>query len=224
MDPPLARPRSSLARSGREVDTMHALHSRAVALRWLAAGAVAVGLLAGSAWYATPHLTDGQLASLTGRASAQEVAPPAPTGPAANSRRPTGEVTQVTSDPDTFTLRTADGVEATYRVLDTTVFMAGHDRPYRFELLKQGDRVTVRGGGAGNAADGVAPTAPTGAGKGTGKQAREAGPNGMADGEPVARQVTVRPAGEKGKKHGKQGPAASLPAGSTDGGSDATRQ
>jgi hypothetical protein len=50
-----------------------------------------------------------------------------------------------------------------------------------------------------------------------------AGQNGMVDGEPVARQVMVRPAGEK-VKNGKQGSAASLPVGSTNGGSDATRQ
>lgn len=204
---------------------MHALRSRAVALAWLAAGAVAGGLLVGSAWYAASHhLTDAPLGRLTGLASAQGIAPPAPAGPAAsNSRRPTGEVTQITTDPASFTLRTPDGVETTYRVLDTTVFMAGYDRPYRFDLLKQGDRVVVRGGGAGKAAEGAASTAPAGAGNGKDTQARAAGPNGMVDGEPVARQVMVRPAGEK-IKNGKQGQAASLPAGSTNGRSDATRQ
>jgi hypothetical protein len=200
------------------------LRARSRALGWLAAGAVAGGLLVGSAWYATSnHLTDGLLPGLMGQAAAQEIAPPAPAVPAAaNARRPTGEVTQVTADPASFTLRTGDGVETTYRVLDTTVFLAGHDRPYRFDLLKQGDHVTVRGG-AGKPVDEATASAPASPGKGKNKQARAAGQNGMVDGEPVARQVMVRPAGEK-VKNGKQGSAASLPAGSTNGGSDATRQ
>ena len=204
---------------------MLSLRAGSRVLGWVAAGIVAGGLLVGSAWYATSnHLTDELLDSLTGRASAQEIASAAPPGPGAtNSRRPTGEVTQITPDPAAFTLRTGDGVETTYRVLDTTVFMAGHDRPYRFDLLKQGDHVVVRGG-VGKTAEDTQATAPTGAGKGKNKQARAASPDGMVDGEPVARQVMVRPAGEKVKKNGKQGPAAIQPASSTNGGSDATRQ
>ena len=156
---------------------MHALRARAPSLGWLSAGIVAGGLLVGGAWYATSaHLTDGLLDSISGRASAQEVAPPAPPGPAAqNSKRPGGVVSQITSDPDTFTLRTAAGAETTYRVLDTTVFMAGHDRPYRFELLKQGDHVMVRGGGAGKPAEDAQAAAPAANGKGKNKQARAAG-------------------------------------------------
>ena len=204
---------------------MHALRVRRQAIGWLAAGIVAGGLVVGGAWYATSsQLDDRLLAALTGRAAAQEIAPPAsPTPAAQNSRRPAGIVTEITAEPAAFTIRAQAGDETTFQVLDTTVFMAGHDRPYRFDLLKQGDQVTVRGGGAGKAAEGAQATAPTVNGKGKNKQARAAGPNGMANEEPIARQVMVRPAGEK-MKQGKNGQATSRPASSTDGGSDATRQ
>ena len=92
-------------------------------------------------------------------------------------------------------------------MLDTTVFMAGRDRPYRFGLLKQGDHVVVRGGGAGKPAEDAQAAAPPGAGKAKNKQARAAGQGGMADGEPVARQVVVRPAR---REEGEDGQAASL--------------
>ncbi|HZO24491.1 MAG TPA: hypothetical protein VFH48_00680 [Chloroflexota bacterium] len=200
---------------------MRLLRSRSLAFAWLAAGALAGGLLVGSAWYATSHnLTAGLLTNLAGQASAQEVAPPGPAAPApTTSRRPTGEVTEITADPAAFTLRAEDGTLTTYRVLDTTVFMAGHDRPYRFELLKQGDQVVVRGGGAGKVDPAAAASASAQAGKGKGKQAQ---PTSAQDGELIARQVMVRPAGEKVK--GKKGQAASAPANADDGGSDGTRQ
>ena len=203
---------------------MHALRVRRQAIGWLAAGVVAGGLVVGGAWYATSsQLDDRLLADLTGRAAAQEIAPPASPKPTAqNSRRPAGVVTEITAEPAAFTIRSETGDETTFQVLDTTVFMAGNDRPYRFDLLKQGDQVTVRGG-AGKATEGAQAAAPTVNGKGKNKQARAAGPNGMADEEPIARQVMVRPAGEK-MKQGKNGQAASRPASSTDGGNDATRQ
>lgn len=195
---------------------MRSLHSRSFVLSLLAAGALAGGLLVGSAWYATSHsLTAGPVASLAGRASAQEAIPPAPAAP--NSRRPTGEVTAITTDPAAFTLRAEDGTLTTFRVLDSTVFMAGHDRPYRFELLKQGDQIVVRGGGAGKAEQAASASTPAKPGRG-----KPAQPIGAQDGEPIARQVMVRPAGEKVK--GKKGQAASAPANASDGGSDGTRQ
>ena len=200
---------------------MRSLRSRSLTFAWIAVGALAGGLLVEVAWYATSHnLMAGLLTDLAGQASAQEVAPPGPATPApTTSRRPTGEVTEITADPAAFTLRAEDGTLTTYRVLDTTVFMAGHDRPYRFELLKQGDQVVVRGGGAGKADPAAAASAPTQVGKGKRKQAQ---PIGAEDGELIARQVMVRPAGEKIK--GKQGQAASAPADADDGGSDATRK
>jgi hypothetical protein len=205
---------------------MRSLRSRVHAVGLVAAGALLGGLLVGGAWYATStDLTDGLLRGLTGRAAAQEALPPMPAKPAnaTDSRRPTGEVTQITFDPATFTLRAADGAETTFRVLDTTVFMAGRDRPYRFDLLKQGDHVTVRGGGAGKAVENAQAAPPAGSDQGKTKQARAAGQAGTPDGEPIARQVQVHPAGEKGKK-GKDGQAASLTTSGTNGGSDATRQ
>ena len=200
---------------------MRSLRSRSLTFAWIAVGALAGGLLVGSSWYATSHdLTAGLLTNLAGQASAQEVAPPGPAAPPpTTSRRPTGEVTEITPDPAAFTLRAEDGTLTTYRVLDTTVFMAGHDRPYRFELLKQGDQVVVRGGGAGKVDPAASASAPTQVGKGKGKQAQ---PIGVAEVELIARQVMVRPAGEKVK--GKKGQAASAPADADDGGSDATRQ
>jgi hypothetical protein len=99
--------------------------------------------------------------------------------------------------------------------------MAGPDRPYRFDLLKEGDHVVVRGG-AGKAADDAQAATPAQNGKGKNKQARAPGQNATVDGEPVARQVLVRPAGEK-VRHGKNGQAAIQPDLSTNGGSDATR-
>lgn len=200
---------------------MRVLRSRSLAVGWLATGAVAGGLLIGSAWYAAANnLVAGPVTSLAPRASAQEVAPPAPAAPGpSNARRPTGEVTDVTAEPAAFTLRGPDGTETTYRVLDTTVFMAGHDRPYRFELLKQGDHVVVRAGGAGKADQAATGPGPAGSGKGKQKPAAAAD---VVDGEPVARTVMVRPAGEKPR--GKPGQAASASASFDEGGSDATRQ
>ena len=110
-----------------------------VLLGWVAAGVVGVGLLAGGAWYAASQSpTPSLLESLTGRASAQEAGAtpqttqaqttqPQPVLPTAgNSARPTGQVTQITADPATFTLRAADGTLTTYRVLD---YHRLHGRP-----------------------------------------------------------------------------------------------
>ena len=175
---------------------------RALGSRWLAtggAGALVGGLLVGAVWYAstqttTAHaLTGGPLSGLVGKVAAQEAATPTPTTPTTapgatvpgaatppkNTRRPTGEVVQIVTDPASFTIQTPTGEHTTYQVLDTTVFMAGHDRPYRFDLLKQGDQVIVRGGGRG---------------------------------EPIARIVIVRPAGEKPKRQpGQPGQPTSGP-------------
>ena len=82
-------------------------------------------------------------------AAAQAAAKP---GQNTNSRRPMGEVVAISPDPGSFTIRTVAGEQQTFRVLQTTVFAAGRDRPYRFELLKVGDSVTVAAGGMGQGA------------------------------------------------------------------------
>jgi hypothetical protein len=197
---------------------MRLLRSRSRALTWLTAGVAGIGLLAGSVRYGSSHgLTYSALDGLAQRASAQEdtAAPPAPAAPArTNSKRPTGEVTQVTADPASFTVHTADGTLTTYRVLGTTVFMAGRDRPYRFDLLQQGDTVIVRGGSQGNAQGVAAPAAGATGANGRPRPPRAARSRG-ADGQLIARQVTVRPAGEAGA--GRRGRAA----GAQNGGSNA---
>lgn len=178
--------------------------------------------------------------------------PGQPQGPApvqANNQRIMGEVVGITPDPATFTILTTAGAQATFRVLDTTVFAAGPDRPYNFGLLKTGDQVNVRGGaGAGAGAGGgagkvqaepspvadapaakpaVKPNARAGGkakpGQGNaGQTTRAARP---ADGTLVARQVMVRPAGESRK--GNQGQAAAKPNGAANvenGGTNAAGQ
>ena len=193
--------------------------ARAVAGGWLAAGLVAGGLLTGGAWFAsaqglTPGLASALPAGWIGRASAQAAPatpqPRAAAGPgqatpgAGNIRKPTGEVTEITAEPASFTVRVADGTLATYRVLDTTVFMAGRDRPYNFGLLEVGDEVVVRGAGQRQDATATPRKAVPAAGKPT--PGRTAAAQGD---EPIARQVIVRPAGQarranNGQKTGAQ--------------------
>ena len=214
---------------------MHSLRSGSRARSWLAAGAITlgVGVLGGGSWYAASHPQSASLLdSLTQRAVAQEIpatkpqaaakaqaAPPQAASPnAGNSRRPMGQVTQITSEPAAFTIQGPTGALTTYRVLPTTVFMAGHDRPYRFDLLKDGDTVVIRGGGQGkqtgqgqaaNAAaqaPGAAPEAVNRQGKP--QAARPAAVPGSPDGDLIARQVMVRPDGERkaGAGNGKKAP------------------
>ena len=194
---------------------MRLVRAGARARWWLAAGIVGAGLLAGGAWcVGKPEVAAaGLLGALTRPASAREVpappqtpAEPNPSGAAAtNSKRPTGQVSQLTAEPASFTMQTADGTPTMYRVLDTTVFMAGRDRPYRFDLLKVGDTVIVRGGGRGRAQAGGA-TQAIGASNARGRPtpARTAGVAAPGESEPVARLVMVRPAGEqRGGKRGR---------------------
>jgi hypothetical protein len=110
-----------------------------------------------------------------------------------------GEVTAIGSNPASFTVHYPTGYEVTLRVLDTTVFDAGRDRPYRFDLLKVGDSVRIKG----------APPAPRpGAGAKPGDQRPAGGAGrraaGAAEGGPVARRVTVLPAGEQPQGLGNQ--------------------
>lgn len=226
---------------------MQGLHT--LRWRWLTATVVGGGLLAGGIWYGyTQGAASGVLAQEAAPVTATpgastEAAPrgpvaqaaPKPTAKAAakpgqntNSRRPMGEVVAITPDPSSFTIRNAAGEQQTFRVLQTTVFAAGRDRPYRFELLKVGDSVTVAAGGMGQGAgagasnpDKPKPAAspvpkPAGAARraatkpaGQGQGPRAAARAAQANGELIARQVLVRPAGEAarpgaGKKDRKQ--------------------
>ena len=202
---------------------------RASTWRWLGAVALGGGLLAWGVWYvAANDLTRSLPSRLIPEAAAQEIPAPALPAPAAtdkkNGRKPMGEVTQITAEPAAFTLRTPAGSELTFSVLDGTVFMAGRDRPYRFDLLKVGDQVVVRGGGQVKAPDGAAATGPAAGGNGKGNQTRAARAN-AGDGTLIARQVMVRPAGEqRERKKEKIEPAALSPAGTTNGGSDGAGQ
>jgi hypothetical protein len=187
--------------------------------RWLTAAALGGGLVAGGAWYANSYYL---IDALTGKAAAQEAAAtaqPAATAPTApqatapqagaGARRVIGEVVQISADPTSFTIRAPTGDETAVRVREGTVFMAGHDRPYSFSLLKPGDQVDVRILGQGKAAN-ADPSAPSPPGAGRAKRAttggqNAVGPSGQAADEPVARQVVVRPAGEPAR--GKPGRA-----------------
>jgi hypothetical protein len=211
---------------------------------------VAGGLMVGGAWYATSHnLTAGLLDAATSQGTAvAQVVPHYPAGPTptivpgvaqypapapkpaqANSRRPSGEVTQVNTNPAAFTMRTPTGDLLTFEVLTTTVFMAGHDRPYSFDRLKQGDEVIVRDGPDKVPVPNATP-GPAG-GKARGTTAHTSLAPRPAPGELIARQVIVRPSGEQAK--GKKGQAAGVPqnsqpengpASAQDGGDDATGQ
>jgi hypothetical protein len=205
-------------------------------LAWLAAGAVGIAVIAGSIGYAVARFPTGSLLnSLTRRAVAQE--PPTPMTPAAaraagstaagtagangaaaaNQRKPTGTVTQVSPDPPSFTVQAADGTMTTYSVLPTTVFMAGRDRPYHFDLLKTGDTVVVRGGQIGLQASGqqpaavASPTTANGAAAARPRVAARAIAQRAAaanSGEPIARIVVVRPVGEGDRVGNGQNSAA----------------
>lgn len=202
---------------------MRLLRAGARTRSWLTVGTVAVGLLAGGAWLVEAQWVGGHslLDDLTRRALAQEVPPPPqppavpkPTGVAAtNSKRPTGEVVAINPEPASFTMRTPTGTVSSYRVLETTVFMAGRDRPYRFDLVKIGDTVVVRGGGQGKSHAAGGAGAPNG--KGKPKPGRGAAVVVTGDGELIARQVMVRPAGEA--RGGNKGRATGVQNGGSDG-------
>jgi hypothetical protein len=196
------------------------------------------GTLVGGAWYATSHdLTAGLFDSLAGQGTrVAQAVPHFPAGPTptivpgiaqypapvpkpaqVTGRRLSGEVTRVSADPAAFTIRTSDGNEMTFEVLNTTVFLAGRDRPYRFDLLKAGDQVTVRDGPDRVPVPNVSPVPSGGNAKATTVHT-SIGPRPPA-GESIARQVMVRPAGETRKASGK-GRQAQL----QDGGNNGTGQ
>ena len=110
-------------------------------------------------------------------------------------RRVIGEVAAIAADPAAFTVRTQQGDETTYRVLEATVFKAGYDRPYNFGLLKSGDGVNVLGRMEGAGPAGAGRPRPVIAGGAAPKRPRQ-----LDSAEPdtglVATQVVVRPAGE----------------------------
>jgi hypothetical protein len=193
------------------------------------------GMLVGGAWYATSHnLTAGLFDGLAAQgARVAQAVPHYPAGPTpttvpgiaqypaaapkpaqANSRRPSGEVTQVRADPPAFTIRTPNGDEMTFEVLNTTVFAAGRDRPYRFDLLKPGDWVTVRDGPDKVPVPNATPVPAGGEEKRTTVHT-SIGPRPPA-GESIARQVLVRQAGQTSKVGGK-GKQAQLQNGGSNG-------
>lgn len=131
--------------------------------------AAAGTLLLGGAALARSHLLPMPLAAQA--APSPTAAPAASPAPAHGQRLAT--VTAISQNPPSFTVRQADGQLVTYLVRPTTVFRAGKDRPASFDQLKVGDRVAVRGKPV----------------QGTNARA--------ADGQWVARLVTVRPAGEQ---------------------------
>src|SRR5439155_7151934 len=127
------------------------------------------------------------------------IPPPTPV-PAAAAAQPglggpvMGQVTAIGQDPSTFTILTPSGDQLTYRVLDTTVFTAGRDRPYNFGLLKIGDEVRLRGRAtppAAMAQQSGQPAPGRELGAGQGAASSEAGS------QPAALFVIVRPAGEQ---------------------------
>jgi hypothetical protein len=202
----------------------------------LAAGAIGIAVIAGGIGYAIARFPSGSvLDSLTRRVVAQAAPTPAAAGTsatagsanAANPRNPIGTVTQITPDPPSFTLQTADGTLTTYSVLPTTVFMAGRDRPYHFDLLKTGDTVVIRGGQVGLQSPGQGPAAvassttandASGPGRNAAVRAGARGAGATNSGEPIARIVVVRPAGEGGRARNGQNGAAQ------NGGSDGAGQ
>jgi hypothetical protein len=111
-------------------------------------------------------------------------------------------VSALLPDPPSLTIRQPDGQERTYRVTAATVFVAGPDRPYHFDLIQPGDQVRVKGGvpGAKKAAPGG-----TDAGGPATSPARKRGDAARASARvgasgdtalPIARRVTVRPQAE----------------------------
>src|SRR5438093_9610552 len=105
-----------------------------------------------------------------------------------------GQVTAINRSPASFTDLTPGGEQDTYRVLDTTVFSAGRDRPYNFGLLKVGDEVRLRGRLHPPAAAGQQPGQAEPAG---GRKPGQAPAGNEPDAVPVALFVVVRPAGEQ---------------------------
>jgi hypothetical protein len=229
---------------------VRSIRSRAPALGWLASGVLIGGLLVGGAWYASTHnLTADLFDTPAGQGTSRGQAVPhysagptptivpgvaqypasAPKPAQTNSRRPTGEVTEINQSPSTFTIRTPDGELLTFEVRLTTVFMAGHLRPYSFERLKPGDEVVVRDGPDKVPAPNASPV--LGGGKVKGTTAHTNIAPRPASGELIARQVMVRPAGEQAR--GKKGQTAggtqtsqsvNGPASAQDGGTDGTGQ
>jgi hypothetical protein len=163
--------------------------------RSLAAAAVFVGAVGvGTVFRAAPSALGGPLLQEQAPTSPTPILPPKPE----NARRAMlAEVTAISIDPASFTVRKHDGSEVTYRVLEATVFMAGKDRPYNFSLLNVGDRVRVKGNEQQLAAG--QPARPKA------KRAQIVGIDGNA--VPTARRVIVRPAGENAAKVGKKGAA-----------------
>jgi len=214
---------------------MRSLRSRTLAPEWFGVGMLVGGMLVGGAWYATSHnRIAGPFDSLGGQGTrVARAVPHYPAGPTpttvagiaqypapvpkpvqTNSRRPSGEVTEVSADPPAFTIRTPDGDEMTFAVLNTTVFAAGRDRPFRFDLLRPGDWVMVRDGPDKVPAPNASPARSGREAKGTTVHTSIA-PRPPA-GESVARQVLVRPADEPPKSGGK-GKQAHLQNGGGDG-------
>ena len=146
----------------------------------LVAGILAGGLGVGGAFYAA-----------SGAASGSSVV----AAPAA-ARRVMGEVTAITADPAAFTVRTQQGDETTYRVLETTVFKAGYDRPYNFGLLKPGDGVIVAVPMDRPAQADAGPPAPAKPGGAAAERARPPRRAAEIDALEVPRLVVVRPAGD----------------------------
>jgi hypothetical protein len=121
---------------------------------------------------------------------AQADAPAAKPGQAAGGLNQVfGQVTGLASSPPSLTLRTPGGESETFAVLDLTVFNAGPDRPFRFDLVKVGDYVRVR-------------EVPLTQARQQAQLSANAKPNGrplataLSDGQRVARIVDVRPAAE----------------------------
>lgn len=184
---------------------------RSIARLVLATALVSGGLgAAGGAWLARSQISSpmtheaAQVDLMPSNVDSPEMSPPlAPSGPAAKPRRlpakpaqppaapimSSGVVTTIAPEPASFAFRTESGDEVVVRVLESTVFAAGPDRPYNFDLLKVGDGVRVRvtpAGPADTPRPGSPPRAP--------QQPAHTAPTA---GEPVARQVLVRPAGER---------------------------
>ena len=186
---------------------------RRIAWRPMASAALAGGLVVAGVYYTVSHVPLGPLTESAPAAApvaagpgavvpGHQGLPSAATAPAPASPdlQPglggpvLGSVTAITPTPPSFTILTSTGQEVTYRVLATTVFTAGRDRPYNFGLLKVGDEVRLRGAQRQPAA-GTPAAGRTGAQQGI--QRQRPGLTDQAGSEPVARFVVVRPAGER---------------------------
>jgi hypothetical protein len=184
-----------------------------IAWRPMATAALAGGLVVAGVYYTASHASLGPLSESAPAAAPVAAGPgavvpghqglpgaaaapaPAMPGPQPGLGGPVlGSVTAITPTPPSFTILTSTGQQVTYRVMATTVFTAGRDRPYNFGLLKVGDEVRLRGGQRQLAA-GTPAAGQTGAQQSV--QRRRSGLTDQASGEPVARFVVVRPAGER---------------------------